>query len=273
MSTLVFFVEQTAVALYIFVGVGMVWYYRKWLLASYEFRSAGYELGRDYARQRRGAALFAVLLLAEGGLLVLGVQTVVAPTVREDRAVAAVMQPMSQTINNDTAQDGEFATSTPPAVVDLPEFDTSGIELGVDDGFVVFVTPTLTPTPVGTIEPNPPPLIGCDTEYASLQIPANGMRVFQPIRVAGVAYYDDFSQFKLEIAGPETLGEFWVLDSVPFPADQLSTLSQFDPDVYDPGTYQFRLTVFDTTDTLVASCQVNIFISRPEPTPTPLAGS
>lgn len=241
-------------------------------MAGYAYRSTTFELERDFARQQRSGAFFMTVLLIEVGLVVAGVQTVVAPTVREDRAVVDAIA-IGSVVEEERSTDGVFATATSPAVLSQPEFDTSGIELGVDDDAVIFVTPTLTPTPVGTIQSNPPDVIGCDTAYASLQIPANGMRVFQPIRVAGTAWWEEFSQFKLEISGPETLGQYWVLDNVPFAAEgQFETLSQFDPDAYEPGTYRFRLAVFDTTDTLVASCEVTIFISRPEPTPTPLGG-
>jgi hypothetical protein len=270
-SSIAFLIEQTALALYIFIGVGLVMYVRQWLLAGYELRATMFELERDYAREKRVGAMFAIVLLVEAGLIVAGVQQVVAPTIREDREVQEAILAANMPAEDDS-DDGVFATSTPPAVAQGPEFDTSDIELGVDDQAAVFVTPTLTPTPVGTIEPNPPPVNGCDQPYATLQIPANGMRVFQPIRVAGVAYFDDFSEYKIEIAGPTTQGQFWTVDTKPLPSANLATLSQFDPDGYEPGEYQFRLMVFDTTATLVASCEVTIYIDRPQPTPTPLSG-
>jgi hypothetical protein len=97
------------------------------------------------------------------------------------------------------------------------------------------------------------------------------MRVFQPIVVMGTAYFDNFSQYTLEIAREGD--QFARADTIFVPVNELGTLSQFNPAPYEPGTYQFRLMVFDTTDTLRASCQVTIYISEPIPTATPIGGS
>ena len=54
-------------------------------------------------------------------------------------------------------------------------------------------------------------------------------------------------------------------------ADQVGgQLGQFVPAFYQPGDYQFRLTVFDITTALKAACTVNITISPPIPTLTPI---
>ncbi len=271
MSTIAFLVEQTAFALYIFIAIGVIWHFRKWVISGYELRATTFELERSYARERRANAFFALLLFAEFGLVIAGVQNVVAPTIREDRAVVEAMNAADESdMNQEAVADGVFATSTPPAVVQPPNIDASGVDLGDDPQQQIFIRPTETFTPVGTIEPNAPEVLGCSNENATLQIPANGMRVFQTIPVRGTAFWPEFSEFKLEIAGPQTLGQFtpWYVD--PVPAEDLSTLTQFNPDGYEPGTYQFRLTVFDSTAMLVASCQVTIYISEPIPTATPL---
>ncbi|MFW5748804.1 MAG: hypothetical protein ACOCYT_04240 [Chloroflexota bacterium] len=271
MSSIAFLIEQVALGLYIFIGVGLVWAWRRWVNARYAYRATTFELERDYAREQRSGALFVFIILVELGLVVAGVQNVVAPTIREDRAVMQAMA-RAEPVAEVQSLDGVFATSTPPVVLEPPNIDASGIELGDSAEVAVFVTPTLTPTPVGTIEPNAPAVLGCDSPNATLQIPANGMRVFQVITVRGTAYAEDFASFKLEVAGPETLGQYSVIYEDYTPAEQLTTLYQFNPDPYEPGTYKFRLAVFDTTTTLVEACEVTIYISRPIPTPTPLSG-
>jgi hypothetical protein len=50
---------------------------------------------------------------------------------------------------------------------------------------------------------------------------------------------------------------------------EINVLGQFVPSFYQPGEYQFRVTVFDSTATLKAACTVNITISEPIPTATP----
>ncbi|TVR18958.1 MAG: hypothetical protein EA396_13225 [Anaerolineaceae bacterium] len=271
MSAIAFLIEQTAVALYIFIGVGVVWHFRRWVQAGYALRSSYYELERDFARQRRSSALFVVILLFEAGLFVVGVQNFVAPVLREDQEVQRAMAAVDPDQQILVGGDGIFATSTPPAIIQRPDIDDSDIELGVDTGGVIFITPTPTFTPVGTIEPNAPAPVGCSSPNAMLQIPANGMRVFQVTPIRGTAFVDNFSELKLEISGPSTLGQFATLATDPMQARELTTLYQFDPNPYEPGTYQFRLVVFDTSNTVMASCQITIYISDPIPTATPLA--
>jgi hypothetical protein len=266
MSTLVLLVDELAIGLYILIGAAAIWYWRRWSLARFSYRATAFELERDLARYQSGNSITALVLLVEVALAVVGVQQVVAPEVRanqdgDDRPVVAI------------ASDGEFATPTPPSDVIAPEFDTSGIDLAPDDNFTVFSTPTLTPTPVGTILPGAPNPIGCETPNAQLQIPANGMRLLTPIEVRGTAFTEDFAQFKLEIReeGSQNFGVFF---NGSVPAEELSSLTQFNPGPYDPGTYEMRLTVFDIEGVLRASCQVTVEISDPRdfPTPTPLGG-
>lgn len=276
MSNIVFLIEQIAIGLYILIGVGILIFWSRWRTARFDVRSTRFELERDLARFRRDNALTMMILSIEMALVVTGIQRVVAPTMRSDIELEQLIAMNNQEDVVEVANDGVFATPTRPAP--LSNLPIEPVELPRDDEVSVFATPTLTPTPVGTIEPNAPPVYGCNTPNAFLQIPANGMRVFQVIRVAGTAFVDNFSSYKLEISGPTTLNSFWVIDEGFIPVsgqdeeNPENTLSQFNPDPYEPGTYQFQLTVFDATSELKASCMVTIYISRPIPTPTPLGG-
>lgn len=265
MTGLVFLIERTAIGLYILLGVGIIWHVRQWLLARFAYRATSFELERDLARYQRNNAFTAAILLLEASLIVAGIQQVVAPTMRDDLLVRG------NVVEENTADDGVFVTPTRVAPSgELPQsVDPSGIDLDPNDNAaLVFATPTLTPTPVGTILPNAPATIGCNTPNATLQIPANGMRVFQPIPVTGTAFGENFSKYRIEIA--RAGGQFAVHDTQILPVNELATLSQFNPVNYEPGTYWFQLMVFDATDTLTASCRVTIYISDPIPTPTPI---
>jgi hypothetical protein len=112
---------------------------------------------------------------------------------------------------------------------------------------------------------------GCDTPNATLQVPANGMVVFEPTRIIGVASIENFSAYKFEINGPSTLGNFAPIQTYTQPVAELGELGQFVPSFYEPGEYQFRLSVFDITGAMKASCTVTIYISEPIPTATPLS--
>ncbi len=271
MNAIAFLIEQTAIGLYILIGVMIFVHFRRWVQGGQSIRASYFELERDFARQRRANAFFMMIVFIELGLFVVAVQNVVAPILREDeeviRAIAAV-DPNQQIL---ASGDGVFATSTPPAIIQPPDIDDSNVDLGVDTGGVIFITPTPTFTPVGTIEPNAPAPIGCSSPNAMLQIPANGMRVFQVIPVRGVAYHENFTELRIEVSGPSTLGQFAPIFSDFVAAEELSTLYQFDPNSYEEGIYRFRLAVFDTNKLVVASCDIQIFISDPIPTATPLS--
>jgi hypothetical protein len=263
MTALVFFVEQVALGLYILVGIGILLSFRGWLRSNRDLRATHFELEREIYRYRRANAITALVLLIEGILIILGLQQVVAPAIRHG--------------TTDTANDSSTAIVEPPFFTPTPApvafgqvpIDRGSVNLGGEEIVRVQVTPTLTPTPVGTLLPNPPPITGCDRPGATLQIPANGMLVFEPIRVIGTAYTDNFAFYKLEISGPSTNGAFAVLSQYAQPVSELADLGQFVPSFYEPGEYEFQLTVFDITNILRAACMVNITISEPIPTPTP----
>jgi hypothetical protein len=263
LAAAIFLVEQIAIGLYIFIALGIFWQWRKLVYWRRDFRSSQFELGRDLARYKQANAMTALVLLVEAGLIVAGVQQVVAPTIRDIQDVAVVA---------DQIIDPPFNTPTPPPAADVV-FDSSGVVLGRDanPASEIRLTPTPTHTPVGTIRPGYPTPTGCDTPFASLQVPANGMVVHQIISVIGTAYTDaDFSSYKLEISGPQTNGVFATMESFQQPVRETGRLSQFVPSIYLEGDYQFRLSVFDQTNTLKASCTVNIYISAPIPTETPI---
>lgn len=265
MENIVFLIENWATGLYILLGTLLVFMLWRLNRAGQVLRSAQYELERSMARERRDNTLTTVILVAEGLLIVLGMQLVVAPALRSTLDLSiSIAQVMD---------DGVFNTPTPQALSGNFQVDTSGVQLGeVNLANQILPTPTLTPTPVGTIVPNSPAPIGCDTPGARLQVPANGMVVFEPIVVRGVANADNFAFYRLELKGASTFDNF-----APLPGEgttavpELGELGQFVPSFYQPGEYRFRLMVFDNTSAVKASCELTIFISEPIATPTPLA--
>jgi hypothetical protein len=267
MNALVFLIEQLATGLYILIGVGVFVQVRHLVRARQELRASSFELVRDVERYRQANAITLLVILLQLGLLVFGVQTVVAPSIR----AAENMQPEIEQM----IVDGAFDTPTPAPPSESGRIDASGVNLfPTNPADAVFFTPVPTATPVGTIAPNPPPVIGCDNPAAQLQVPANGMIVFSPVSVIGVADVPDFAFYKLEISGPSTNDEYAVVLTNTRPVAEVGGLGQLIPATYERGEYLFRLIVFDTTQTARAVCMVNITISDPpqSPTPTPDIG-
>ncbi len=261
---IVFLIEQVATGLYIVLAVVLVLALRLWLRATSAYRGTYFELEKDMARYRRGNAFTAVVLVIEAALIVVGVQRVVAPALRDSLGDLAPQQVA-------VVSDGQFRTPIPPTF-SAQVIDPSNVQLGeIDPAQQIQPTPTLTPTPVGTIVANAPAANCATPEQAMLQIPANGMVVFEPIAVIGIATSDNFAFYRFELKGESTSGNFATIgvDGTQ-PQAQIGELGQFVPSFYTPGEYQFRLSVFDTTNALRASCTVTIYISEPIPTPTPL---
>ncbi len=264
MATVVFLIEQWATGLYIIFGALLVLQFWRFNRAQQSYRGTQFELERGMARSTRTSAVTYMVFLVEAILFVIAIQFVVAPNIRETGEVSSVLSIVQS--------DGEFRTPTSAPLEGEFVIDSSGVQLGeVNPANQILPTPTLTPTFVGTIVPNSPPPIGCDTPNATLQIPGNGMIVFEPIVVRGTANTEDFAFYKFELNGPSTFGNFAPLavDGTQ-PVTELGDLGQLIPSFYEPGEYRFRIVVFDTANAARASCEVTIFISEPIPTATPL---
>jgi hypothetical protein len=262
MASLFFLIDQIAIGIYAILVAIVLYFLREVLVARSEYRATQFELERDLARYHQINALTFVVLAIQLGIMVLGIQQVVVPYLENEDEL------QEQVAIGQEVQDGVFATPTPPPQ-SASGFDIEPVAPLDDDDTVLLLTPTLTPTPVGTIVPNPPAFEGCTDDRATLLIPANGMRVFQPITIVGTAYTDDFARAKLEISGPSTQNTYAVINDVLQPVPEAREFSQFAPANYESGVYQFRLTVFNIENTLVASCMVNIYLSEPPTTPTP----
>ena len=265
MTQIFFFIDQISIGLYLLLAVAILWQSRHLMVARGAYRSTYFELERDLARYNQLNALTIIAVFILFGVAVLGVQQSVVPFLRSVQSLEEQAAQLQESMT-----DGVFNTATPPAL-------GGGINiepvppLGGDGQTVLLLTPTLTPTPVGTIVPNAPAIEGCQDERAQLELPANGMRVFSPIAIIGTAYADSFARVKIEINGPSTGGNWAVIDEQLQPVRNRSPFSQFAPSEYIPGLYRFRTMVFDISDSPVASCMVNIYISDPPVTATPTA--
>lgn len=263
LNTVVFLVDQIALGLYGLLIALVLWNLRRLWLARSELRATYFELERDLAQYRQMSAVTNVIIMVQLGVGILGVQQVMVPYLEDELTL--------QQLSQQQRVDGDFSTPTPAPVAEGLDMEPAP-PLGGDDAPVIPLTPTLTPTPVGTIVPNAPPASGCDSPQAFLQVPGNGMRVFEPTTVRGTAYTENFAYAKLEIKGPGTFDNFLVLEDLRSPVREVRDFSQFVPSGFEAGVYEFRLMVFDVSNTVRAGCMVNIYISDPPVTPTPTPG-
>ena len=262
MIAIIALIDQIAIGIYFLIAAGILFALRRFLIHGEDYRSSYFELERDLARYRRTNAITLIIFLLELAIIVFGLQVVVVPELLDDRRLQDLLA-------ETRAEDGVFETPVPaPPASDLG-IDPVALPRSADTVNLLQATPLPTPTAVGTIIPADPP-VGCDSPEAQLRIPGNGMRVFQPIPVVGTVFTDQFSYASLEISGPSTRGSFQLIDDQPIEVRDSEEFSLFVPAGYEPGEYQFRLMVYDITNTLKASCQVHIYISDPLPTLTPV---
>ncbi len=266
MIGLVFFIEQISIGLLILCALGIFLGLRSLHMAHRQYQGAQFELEKELAAFRTANALTAVIVLVELALAVFATTRIVAPTLREQPPKTLTVVQLLQDEPFVTAIPGNVLAGTPP-----PNF-AQGVEIpGIQDelNLAPFATPTLTPTPVGTIIPDAPAPTGCDTPNAQLQIPANGMVVFQATTVVGSANVPDFAFYRFELNGPETNNVWAKLAEYTVPVMD-GNLGQLIPSQLMPGEYKFRLMVFDITNAPRATCAITIFVSAPIPTATPI---
>lgn len=281
MSRVVFFIEQIANGLYLICAVGLLFAVRSFFISRRELWAAEFELEREQAQRRQASAITWTLGLVEIVLAIYAVATVVAPTLRND-----VVSPGGASSG---VPDQPFITSTPGGQGQL--FNDQGTPIGndsvgammltvtaavqnADGGPKILATPTISPTPVGTIIAGDPPPQGCDKTDAQLEVPANGQVLFDSVAVIGTAQTENFAFYKFEVNGPSTGGAFTpVGGDKNSPVQSKGVLGQLALSPFQPGTYLFRLAVFDSKNALRAQCVVTVHIRERPPTPTPPGGA
>jgi hypothetical protein len=210
--------------------------------------------------------------MIEIALTVAAIAFVVAPTLRTDlTASGAPVQ------NSDNGAATPFITSTPGGdgsnIAALDATNTAAA-IAAGGGPVLLLTAVASPTSVGTIIPGYPTPSDCNTDQAWLEIPAPGQVLFDSVEVIGKANVPDFAFYKFELRGPSTGGEFApILGQQTTPVTEKGTLGLLPLSPFQPGDYTFRLTVFDKTGALKASCSVQVNIRERPPTPTPPGGA
>ena len=261
MTAIIALIDQIAIGIYFLIAAGFLFAFRRYLIHGDEYRSSYFELERDLARYRRSNAFTMIVLLLELALIVIGIQLVVVPELLDERR-------LQELVSEARAQDGVFVTPLPAQPAADLGIDPVALPRSLDIADRILATPLPTPTAVGTLIPADPP-VGCEKPEAQLQIPGNGMRVFQPVPIVGTVFADQFSYASLEIKGPSTRGSFQLIADQPTEVRELAEFSLFAPAGYEPGEYQLRLMVYDIANALKASCLVHIYISDPLPTLTP----
>lgn len=255
MGSIILFIDSIAVGLLIFLGLLFVWNIRSLILARNELRVAQFGLERELAQRQGGRSVTFVIIAIELAVFVWAIMSIAAPTWRDGLPEdSSGIRPVST-----------FETSTPSQLGEFNPIPTTG---GSD--FEIIQTAPPPSTPVGTIIA-PGGREGCTADQATIQIPADGQLVFEPIQIIGVANVENFAFYKFEIRRDRPDTSFAPLGvEYTQPVETLDVLGQFIPSNYLNGGYRLRLMVFDTNSMPAASCEITILIDDPIPTETPI---
>ncbi len=281
MNGIVFLIEQTATGIYLLCAIGVLVNLRSLMLARRELFGAEFELERELGLRRQAAATTWTIFLIELMLGVFAVSRVIAPTIRADLLPTTNTTPVEASVFVTVAPNQVTAVNTLGTPIDPASLNDPFLTLTaapIDAGPLILATATISPTPPGTIIPGAPPVTGCNSPEAMLQVPANGQVLYESITVLGTAYTANFARYKFEISGKSTNDSF-----APFEGDKTTAvttngvLGQLSLLPFEKGLYQFRLVVFDAKQQLKASCTITVHLdTHPAtltPTPTPLPGS
>jgi hypothetical protein len=258
-NSLVFFIEKIAFGLYILSAGGILAMAYRLQRARRDLTVAQFKLEREHALIRQASAITFGGLLVEFMIGVWAISNVMAPTLRDIRLGTRASSGPTQE---------RFVTSTPAP--------NPPVALGgsgpVDESLDIFATPMPTATPVGTIIPDAPDIVGCPRDSAWIHIPGNGQLIYEATTVMGTANISDFAFYRFEIKSLVPGAEFAPIggdNTVPVVDGPLGDILPFN---LANGSYRFRLVVFDNTNMMRALCEITIHISDPPPTPTPIGG-
>lgn len=246
MSTLLLFIARIAIVLYILAGAGLFFALRTLLQARRAKRLALFGLEREAALQMQRRALHSIVTLA----LLIGMVYVIKNIVVPNLSEAAPEQPEPTAI--------VFVTQPPTATPALLLFPT--------------ITPTVGPPPAEVAEATAlpeTPVNGCEIIGSTITLPQPGDTVSGQVMVQGEANVLNFAQYKFEVRGPSTDGEWVVVGTYNAPVVS-GLLGVWDSTSLMPGSYTLRLVIFRQDGTYLPPCEVPITIgSRPVPTPAP----
>ena len=283
LTKLVFLIEQISNGLYFGCAFLFLLAFRSLYISRRELWAAEFELEREQAQRRQANAITSIFAVIELGLAIYAVAAVIAPTIRSDvvntnPAVVANTTVDLSMITSTPGGDGQLinASGTPlgsDSIQSMMLTVTAAFIAGDSSGPAFSLTATPLPTLVGTIIAGMPPPVGCDKPDAQLEIPANGQVLFDSVTVVGTANTNNFASYKFELNGPST-GDSWtpVGGDKTSPVPNNGVLGQLALSPFQPGEYEFRLTVFDITHALQASCTVTVTIRERPPTNTPPGG-
>lgn len=237
MATLLEFISRVSILLYIITGIGLFFALRGMTESRRRKRVAAFAMEREAAQQNLRQAVTASVVFA---LLIVAVfisTNILAPNFTE-----VALDPTSTPVVFVTQQ----ATGTPSQLLYPTITPTVG------------VPPAEAGTPIPTQEAQ---ANGCQIIGATITSPEPGQNVFGQVPVEGEANVLNFAQYKFELRGAGTGGE-WVVVATYVEAIPRGILGIWDSTSLPAGPYTLRLSVIDTNGTIITPCDIPLVIIK-----------
>ena len=228
------FVRAFEAWIYLLLGLGGLFYIRKFILAWQELQDAGFGLERESAQGRLNLAAGMLLLILVLGVGEFMLVSFVAPTV-----------PGANPLVTPTVNLLATPTTTLPSTM-------ATIEPG-----------QITPTPTQA----QPGVSACEPDRINILTPAEGQTVSEVVEVIGTADIPNFGFYKIEMKRPEEVIWQTIVAGNEVKIEQ--PLGLWDTRRLFPGTYQLSLVVVDNEAHASAPCVVQVQVTVTSETPTP----
>jgi hypothetical protein len=242
------FVTQYQWWLYGLLGLLLLFYLRRAIVARQQGRRSIFKLEQEQARGRYSRSVVVMLVLLVVAAIVFGLTNFVGPALI--RPPEATPKPTTGPLSEPTL------TATPPPPTITPTA-TATKPLPTRPASPTPAAPAVTPTPLV----RPP---SCASPDARLSSPGVNQVVRGSVPIRGTANIPGFQYYKVEVApGANPGDDAWtvvgVLHDTPVDAGVLET---FNSDAYPPGVYTLRLVVVNLTGNFPEPCRVTVTIQR-----------
>lgn len=221
--------------IYLILGLGALFYVRKFILAWQELKEAGFGLERENAQARlnQAASMLVFLLIMAVAEFIL--VSFIAPSI-------------------------PGATPIPTSTLSILATPTTTLPSQIDQVTQLEVTATPNPTDLANSM--------CVPGQIEISSPVNGQQVSGVVEIIGAASIPNFGFYKFEIRHPGDAQ--WVTIQAGNEVKQNAKLGDWDTRRLSPGEYQLGLVVVDNQGRISQPCVVSLFVNPAvEVTPSP----
>jgi hypothetical protein len=264
MESIYVFLIRNDVWIYILCGLGLLWYSAELIRSRGLLKRAMFGLEKERGRRMMSRSLLLIVLFVLVIAAVTYVNLSIGPTLPAD-----LLKPPTPTPNvfatplSSPTPAGGPATPTlvlAPTVTLPASGPADGNGAPIDPGVPA---PVVSPPAEDVTATSPPegPAAIC-IPNVTISAPPDGATISGSVTFFGTATDDDFGYFDLAATGPQTSGawESLVVNNADAPVFD-NIIAGVNVTTWIPGPYRFRLSVFDSADSLAGQCEIQLSVA------------